>query len=285
MINFCAIAPVKYLLLVKNRPVHLLLAHLVEDNEEYRNFYADLRKENPHVVYIGDNSAYEFYKQGKSMYPAEKLIDVYSQIGVDYIVASDYPGQHSSKTINAAIDLIPKFKAAGIKTFFCPQSEINDFHDYLTCMRWAIDNSDVGLIGLSILGVPNAFGIRQSSYQEGGKADEMYRLQRFLSRWRMLNIMDQLGMLTPKTFKRFHLLGLLDGYTEYDLIKPYENFIFSADSSSPVWHGINGVGFDCSPTGLLKGKLESEVDFNCAYYDNAVDKIMFNLEQIDSCLE
>ena len=35
-INFCHIAPVKFLNLVEDYPVHLLLAHLVEDNLQYR---------------------------------------------------------------------------------------------------------------------------------------------------------------------------------------------------------------------------------------------------------
>jgi hypothetical protein len=286
-IYFCAISPTKYLDLVKKRPVHLLLAHLVEEDHEYREFYANLRKENPGVVYIGDNSGYEFYRRGEDMYPAEKLIDVYSRVGVDYIVASDYPGHPGAKTIEAAIDLIPKFKAAGIKTFFCPQSQVGDLDDYLDCMQWAIDNPDIGMIGLSILGVPNAFGIRQTTYQEDGKADEMYRLQRFLSRWRLLTLMNNFGMLSEKTHKRFHMLGLLDGPRELELVQPFADHIFSNDSSSPIWHALHGIQYDASPTGLINGKLESEVEFGIQseLTPQDVELIRYNINIIDRFCE
>jgi hypothetical protein len=36
-----------------------------------------------------------------------------------------------------------------------------------------------------------------------------------------------------------------------------------------VWAGLNGIAFDNSPTGLINGKFEKEVDF----YHESVDNV------------
>ena len=83
MINFCHIAPVSFLPFVKNYPTHLLLAHLVEENAEYRKFYAQLKLANPNVVYHLDNSAFEMFKRGKPMYQSDKLIEMGKAVSAD----------------------------------------------------------------------------------------------------------------------------------------------------------------------------------------------------------
>ena len=60
MIEFLDIAPTPHLDLVKERKTHLLLAHLVEEDPDYREFYATL-KEEEYVTYILHNSACEIY--------------------------------------------------------------------------------------------------------------------------------------------------------------------------------------------------------------------------------
>ena len=148
------------------RELHLLLAHLVESDPKYTQWYQANRypygkpyglyyddfpddyirhcpQLNNSAVYILDNSAFEMYKQGREMYPSDKLIEMGLAVNANYIVMSDYPGEHSSKTIEAAIDLAPKFRAESFGTFFVPQSRVGDLEDYITSFSWAA-SSQIG---------------------------------------------------------------------------------------------------------------------------------------------
>ncbi|CAB4127314.1 hypothetical protein UFOVP84_125 [uncultured Caudovirales phage] len=282
-INFCHIAPVSYLPLVKEYPVHLLLAHLIEENEEYRNFYANLKKENPNVFYHVDNSCFEMFKRGQPMYDSEKLIKMAKLVSGDSIVMSDYPKESSSKTIASSRELAPRIKDAGFQTFFCPQSEFGKIDDLIDSFQWGIDNSDVDVIGVSILACPIGLGINEQTYESGAR-DESYRLQRYLARFKVFNLLEQQGLLGVNTLKRFHCLGMTDGPNEIELLKPYHDHIFSWDSSSAIWHGINGIQYDQSPTGLRAGKLETEVNFDIGAVDNT-KSVTYNMNIINNLCE
>jgi hypothetical protein len=284
MINYCHIAPVAYLDKVKSYSTHLLLAHLVEENEEYRNFYINLKKENPNVFYHLDNSAFEKFKRNEPFYESDKLIEMGKLVGADSIVLSDYPKQHWTVTTQAAKRLIPEFKAAGFKTFFCPQSELGDLEGLLKSFEWAINNTAIDFIGVSILACPIALGINETTFGDTGR-DEAYRMQRYLSRWRILQLLDRRNLLGEKTLNRFHCLGMTDGPREIELLQPYHDHIFSWDSSSPVFHGINNIKYDSTPTGLRNGKYEAEVHFDMEKVDgsNCID---YNMHVIDCmCLD
>lgn len=261
MINFCYIAPTEYLPMVSQYPTHLLLAHLVEENEDYRNFYIDLKRKNPNVFYHLDNSAFEMFKRGQPMYDSSKLVEMGKLVGADSIVMSDYPKENWLKTVKSAETLIPQFKAAGFKTFFCPQSELNDLDGLMASYEWAINNPEIDFIGVSILACPIALGVNENTHSNHQR-DEAYRMQRYLARWAIFQELDSRGLLGDNTHKRFHCLGMTDGSKEIALLKPYHQHIYSWDSSSPIWHGINGITYDKSPTGLRNGKYEAEVDFD-----------------------
>ena len=152
-------------ILVGERPVHLTLAHLVETNEVYTKWYAD-KCVGPDVLNIMDNSAFEMFKQGRPMYPSDKLIEMGTKVKADYIVMSDYPTEHQSKTIEAAIAMAPGLRAAGFGTFFVPQSEVGDIDGLLEAFAWAAESVHVDYIGMSILAIPNAFEIGRASCRE-----------------------------------------------------------------------------------------------------------------------
>lgn len=254
--DFCHIVPTAHLDLVQNYPAHLVLAHLVEQDEEYTKFY-NFQKflcDGKNTTLILDNSAFEMYKQGRPMYPSDKLIEMGNKVKADYIVMTDYPAEKSQKTIDSAINLAPKFKEAGFKTFFVPQSEIGDLDDYISCVDWAVNHPElVDYIGISILGVPNAFGVEKNN-----------KLQRFMARWKMMHMLDQLGILSKficNQQQKIHFLGMVDGPNEIQLMEPFVGCIDTWDSSAAVWAGLNGISFDKSPTGLINGKFELEVDF------------------------
>ena len=274
MTNFCHISPTKYLDNFKGRPVHLVLAHLVETDEEYTKFYA---AESKNSTIILDNSAFEMYKQGRPMYPSEKLIEMGEKVNADYIVMSDYPGQTGIKTIEAAEKMGPELRAAGFKTFFVPQAEIGDIEDLLNGFRWASLSEHVDYIGISILAVPNAYGVERDN-----------KLQRFMARWKFMRELLDHGILMDIKLngKKIHFLGMVDGPNEIDLVSHYLPFIDTWDSSAGVWAGINDIAFDNSPTGLVNGKLETEVDFSHEIADNGqIELALDNCKFIDCKLE
>ena len=102
--QFCIITPTKYLeWYAAQSSMHLVLAHLVDKDEEYADFYA-----NRTEYKIMDNGAFEL---GES-YAPEKLIELGKKCKANAIVLPDYPGQPALKTVDAAARLIPEVKAA-----------------------------------------------------------------------------------------------------------------------------------------------------------------------------
>tara|TARA_R100001086_G_scaffold201328_1_gene117498 strand:- start:223 stop:1068 length:846 start_codon:yes stop_codon:yes gene_type:complete len=267
MIKFCHIAPTNYLAsLTKRNGAHLLLAHLCEKDNKYRDYhrYLELDKEK-----ILDNSAYEMFRQNKEMYPSNKLIGIAKDVRADYIVMSDYPNESYIKTIESAKQMIPIIKDNGFKTFFVPQSEVGDLMGYVECFEWGLNNPDIDLIGVSILGVPNAYNVLKNP------------LQRYMSRLSLMQELCKQGILNESHHKRLHFLGLLDGPNEIRLLESYHHFISSWDSSSAVWYGLNNKLYDLSPTGQASGKYEKDVDFNFKT-DNelCISKALANIDYI-----
>jgi hypothetical protein len=274
MVDFCHIAPTRLLpTFVNNQTHHLLLAHLVEEDQEYTRFYRSVR--NVADTYILDNSAFEMYKQGREMYPSDKLIEMGKLVGADYIVMSDYPNEPGSKTIKAAEQLAPEFRKAGFGTFFVPQSEIGDVEDYIATFAWAATSPHVDYIGVSILGVPNAYGVEKDN-----------KLQRYMSRFRMMKELDRRGilLLARMNRKKIHFLGMVDGPNEIELCGNFH--IDTWDSSAAIWAGLNEIAFDDSPTGLINGKYEKEVDFNFKTIDKVnIDLAKSNMKYINDLCE
>ena len=270
MINFCHIAPTAHLSdFCSDQTHHLLLAHLVEDDPSYTKWYRENRIDAD--TYILDNSAFEMYKQGRPMYDSSKLIDMGHRVQADYIVMSDYPNDPGSKTIQAAQELAPKFKDQGFGTFFVPQSKVCDIEDYIATFAWAASSPLVDYIGVSILGVPIAYGVEKDN-----------KLQRFISRWKMMEELSTRGILemASDNEKKIHFLGMVDGPNEIELCDKFN--IDTWDSSSAVWYGLNGYEYDETPTGQRDGKFEKEVDFNFKSGDNqAISMARRNCEYIN----
>lgn len=252
MASFCHIAPIPHLDLIKGSANHLALAHLVEESDEYSSFYLKEKLNGSNIIL--DNSAFEMYKQGKPMYDTSKLVLMADRIKADYVVMSDYPNDYSHTTISAAKEIAPTLKELGFGTFFCPQSKIGDKGDLYNCFEWAADSDLVDYIGISILAIPNAYGVEKKN-----------KLQRFVSRYMFMQDLRDSGVLdhARSKGKKFHMLGMLDGPGEIKLMEPFRDYIDTWDSSAAVWLGLHGgKTFDSSPTGLINGKYEEEVNFN-----------------------
>lgn len=271
-IDFCHISPTAHLHeLVGTRRAHLALAHLVEADDDYAAFYKSSAFGSNLIL---DNSAFEMYKLKKPMYDPDKLISMGHRINAKYIVMSDYPNEPGSKTIQAAMEQAPEFKKYGFKTFFVPQSKIGDIEDYISTFAWAASSPLVDYIGVSILGVPNAYGVETGN-----------KLQRYVSRTKMMRELKRRGLLTlcSSNNKKIHFLGMVDGPNEIDNLGLLSSHVDTWDSSAAVWCGLNNIEFDNSPTGLIDGKFEKEVDFNFSTKDmSLLEKAKRNIEYIDT---
>lgn len=275
--HFCHISPTKYLdIFAAGRKAHLILAHLVEEDEEYARWYANEKKKTNSTIIL-DNSAFEMYKRGLPMYDSDKLLTMARKVGADYVVMSDYPGEPAIKTQEKAEAMGPELKKAGFGTFFCPQSTVGNREELVESFMWATNQTFIDYIGLSILNIPNAYGVEKEN-----------KLQRFLSRWRFSNTLYSRGFFSKvKSFnKKLHLLGMLDGPNEIWIMKDFLSYFNTWDSSAAVWAGLNGIKFDDSPTGLINGKYEEEVDFNHSLAKiNDIGLAMQNLKYIDNIIE
>jgi hypothetical protein len=275
MTEFCHISTTPHLNdFARGRKHHLILAHLVEEDPVYAEWYNQEKTSNPSSVVIMDNSAFEMYKQGRPMYPSEHLIEMGTRVKADYIVMSDYPAEPGQKTIDKAIEMAPELRAAGFGTFFVPQSVIGDLEDLVEGFRWASTAAEVDYIGVSILAVPNAYGVEKGN-----------KLQRFLSRWAFMHRLQQEGILQTikQNGKKIHCLGMVDGYREVELLcQPFGQYIDTWDSSAAVWYGLNNIAFDGSPSGALNGKYEKEVDFDFHTDDISLKNLALdNMRKID----
>lgn len=276
MANFCHIAPIPHLDIVSGAAAHLALAHLVQTSDEYTDFYKNEKKEFKSTIIL-DNSAFEMYKQGRPMYDSVQLISMAQRIGADYVVMSDYPNQQGSKTIKAAEAMAPLLKEEGFGTFFCPQSKIADTEDLFASFNWAAQSPLVDYIGVSILNIPNAYGVEKGN-----------KLQRFVSRFMFMQDLHDSGILDTARVngKKIHLLGMLDGPNEIRLMSQFAEYINTWDSSAAIWYGLHaGKQFDGSPTGILEGKYEEEVDFNYVSTGRNVLTAKMNKETIDELIQ
>jgi hypothetical protein len=224
-----------------------------------------------------DNSAFEMYKQGKPMYESSKLMQMANKVKADYIVMSDYPGEPARKTIEAAMEMGPRLKSYGFGTFFVPQAEVGNVQGVIDAFDWASQAEEVDYIGVSILTAPNMFGVEKGN-----------NLQRFLSRWKLMQLLENQGILEQiqENGKKIHFLGMVDGPNEINLVARWLPYIDTWDSSAAVWAAMCGIEFDNSPTGLIKGKNEIEVDFDhksatIAQISSAMKNIRYIDEQLD----
>jgi hypothetical protein len=238
--SFCFIAPTAYLEGNANRSkTHLVLAHLVDTDPAYTEFYK--RRSEFGDLIILDNSAYEL----KEPFSPSKLIELGKQCGANVIVLPDYPFQHSDKTIAAANEFIPVFKEAGFGTFFVPQSKMNDLEDWVGAYTWAANNPDIDMIGMSILGIPNAIPWCDPAF----------------ARVVMTAILIEKDLFNFD--KHHHYLGLNSGPGLEIPTLINMGVLDTIDSSGPIWAAILGHGYTTDADSLQSvKKLKMPVRFD-----------------------
>jgi hypothetical protein len=253
--SFCFIAPTKYLSWAQHSNTHLVLAHLVDKDDEYANFYKKRREFNDFIMM--DNSAYEL----KVPYSPDSLLRLAEKCGAHAIVLPDYPFQPAQVTIDAAEAFIPMFKDAGYLTFFVPQSETGDKEDWIQAYNWADCNPNIDIIGMSILGIPNALPHIDPAY----------------ARVVMTQILIERKLLSGK---HHHYLGLNSGPNLEIPSLLAMNALDTIDSSGPIWAAILGHRYTHeSDSFQTVSKLKLPVDFDIPLTKDkaTLDRILHNI--------
>ncbi len=235
--QFCIITPTAYLKpYASQSSMHLVLAHLVDTDEQYAEFYA--RRQEFKIM---DNGAFEL---GES-YAPDQLIRLGNKCAADAIVLPDYPFQPGQVTIDAAKELSNAVKNAGFYTMFAPQSEVGELEDWIATYKWAAENDDIDIIGMSILGIPNA----------------LPHIPRAYARVVMTQILIDRGIFNFN--KYHHYLGLNSGPNLECPALIEMNALDSCDSSGPVWAGICGTVYTTSADSFQPTrKIDKHVEFD-----------------------
>ena len=259
--QFCIITPTPYLEpFASQSSMHLVLAHLVDTDEAYAEFYRGRNE-----FKIMDNGAFEL---GES-YDPDKLIELGRKCNADAIVLPDYPFQEATKTIGAAISLAPQVRESGFKTFFCPQSRTGALEEWIDAYRWGEANELIDIIGMSILAIPNALPHIPKSYARV--------------------VMTQLLIERGYTFEKYHhYLGLNAG-PALEMPPLIEmGAMDSCDSSNPVWMGVLGHRYNGNTDSFLpvsKVKMEVEFDYPLTKDKTTLDNIQHNIDMTLSLFE
>ncbi len=236
---FCVIAPTQYLSHYATQSTrHLVLAHLVAKDGSYVEFYRQRSAAGDFIIM--DNGAFEL---GGS-YPPEKLISLGHMCGADAIVLPDYPFRPSEVTVEAAEKWAAVIKDAGFRTMFVPQGETGDIDGWTRSYVWAGANGDIDIIGMSILGIPNALPHIPVPY----------------ARVVMTQVLQSQGLFANKYH---HYLGLNSGPALE--IPPLLKMgaLDSLDSSGPVWMAILGHEYTRNADSyMMVSKVKKEVEFD-----------------------
>ena len=253
--QFCIITPTAYLnKFASQSSMHLVLAHQVDTDSDYAEFYA-FRNE----FKIMDNGAFEL---GES-YDPDSLIRLGQMCNADAIVLPDYPFQKASVTVDASSKLIDTVKDAGFKTMFVPQSETGDVEDYMRGYVWAANNPAIDIIGMSILGMPNAIPHIHIGY----------------ARVVLTQMLIDAGHFNFNKYHHYLGLNAGPGLEIPSLINM--GVLDSCDSSGPVWAGICGHEYSYSTDSLQsvsKVKKHVEFDYPMTSDINTINRIQKNID-------
>lgn len=255
---FGLIAPTPYLnSFATQSNFHLALAHLIDVDEEYTAFYKSMSDRGDFI--ICDNGAFEL---GES-YAPDRLIELGNRIGADALVLPDFPFRSASKTITESNRLVDIFKEAGFQTMFVPQSKTGELDDWISGYEWAANNDDIDIIGMSILGIPNAIPHCHIGY----------------ARVLMTQILIERGIFNFDVYH--HYLGLNSGPGLELPTLMNVGVMDSCDSSGPIWAGICNTQYSTNTDSLQStSKISHHVDFNYPLTSNpnVLNNIQVNID-------
>jgi len=171
--------------------------------------------------------------------------------------------------MESTLAFIEEVKDKPYKVMAVPQSRKGDVEGWITCYDLMVHNPHIDVIGMSILGIPNAF-----CHMTG--TDDIAFNRIFATKY-------LLERKSNNPTKWHHYLGLGGGPREI-LIQRQLGLMDSNDSSSAFWHGYLDIQFDDSIWGLKNGKSKIEVDFDAAYSEESEQVIKKNIDFMENII-
>lgn len=227
---------------------HLVLAHMVEKDEDYREFYYKMSKRGDYITL--DNSSYEL---GDDVYTPQQLIDLALAVGASEVMAPE-TYCNADATIEkfcTFVDIFSSVKNKGeLKIFATIHGEtLMDVH---RCVEAAI-LARVNTIGFSCrLNYPvpgyttSPIPALDSWNKSLVRLYTVYSLRKMIDKYADKNI-------------EYHLLGINHPMeiAYYDTIG-FGGVIRSVDSSCPYLNGVEGVRINDAPYIKPRYKIDFE---------------------------
>jgi len=209
-VKVAVIAPTEMLTThAKRSDYHLVLAHIYETDERYREFYKDCVSKGDFVIL--DNSAYEL---GESV-NVEKLKRMALDLKPTAMFLPDVRFDRE-KTLQLVKDALVVLKDVPVKKFAVPQGK--DLGDILKCYQ-ELSHLDIDGFGL---------------YEEVGEVAGMKNRPQFLTYLERGGLVD--------TSKYYHCLGMEENTKVVAEIGKFD-WVSGIDSAKPVVYGLYGVAF------------------------------------------
>jgi len=251
MIKVSFIAPTKLIPKYGNQgDFHLALAHLLGPVDEAPNEYErELAKSGLPIIL--DNGLFE----NKKSIPVRELMEKAVHLGADCVFAPDvlFNRKRTEANIGEAYEILEEIKRdfPECQTKLAAVVQADNSIDYVESYLTMVGDSRIGLIGLSILSIPQSF-------KEITGVDDI-TTNRILCLERLNRLPDH---------KNSHLLGL--GSSALDVAYANEccPFVVSHDSSSAVWNGLERKRIDRRSLGVDGGKSKNSVRFD---FDEKLD--------------
>lgn len=261
---------------------HMVLGHLLS-NQKYKNFYKNIKKEQPDSFVICDNSANEGY-----MLKGQELISLAAEINADEIIAPDkYHDAETTykETMSFLDDYYDDYLKNNYKVMAVPQGDT--LEDYYDCYCAFVDDERIDTIGIGYRNLIPAVmdNIADMNKYDFNISDEMWSalnnhledncFNYTMSRLWFLRMLVKFKKLAIRN-KQIHLLGLYNPYEikilNTALKKAEKKRIRSCDSAAPWQAAQASVVFNKNYGVVTKPK--EYVDFEQLLTDDQM--VIFN---------
>ena len=197
---------------------YFCLAHLYKTSESYRQWFLNLRKEQPEAHILLDNGAAE-----QALVTQDILLDVVEELKPTEVIAPDVLNNSSQTILNLANfqhEMVNRQLIDHTNIFFCPQGD--NMIEWMDTYLFGLEMELVSTIGLSKIALPHCmFGASNDT-----------RIAE--SRSRVIEGLAKLDLLR----KPVHLLG---AETPFEFNNPAYDHpnVRSTDSCFSVWAAMN----------------------------------------------
>lgn len=257
-IQYGAIVPVPHLSLVKGRKFHLILAHMVQQNDRYRDFYKQEARDGATIIL--DNSSYEL---GDAWATPEDLVRIYESLESKNVYLMCPEVAFKGEETEIAVKDFTSHLKEGILTFGTIHGTS---YDEICQCYYKVSNL-VDYVGFSYRIWCEDLAVPYPNKTVG----------RALMRISLLKRLFENNLILEK--KPHHLLGLSE--PQELVVQSKYSWIKSCDSSTAFIHGKNKVIF--RERGLEgTERLEERLNFDETVENpNLVEIIKHNIRRVD----